>query len=348
VRALWLGLARLLGAAARGIGSGARGLDPVHRRDGFGLALVGLALVVGATVWGSSEGPVAAAVTSVVVGGLGKVADIVPLVLAVGAWHVLRHPREPAPVGRLVIGWTALTAGVLGLVHVAAGSPEPVDGAPAMRAAGGLVGFLASAPLVSLASAWIAALLLSLLGVFGLLVVTGTPVHAVPARVRAARDRLLRRQVEPPAEPDGDGTEPAPRRGRRVPAGPPEPPTGDEPYDSPVLTEKPVRAPRPRPAGGAADDPPAEPPPHTPLPQRVEQLQLSGDVTYTLPPSDILRQGSPHKARSKASDAVVDSLTSVLEQFDIDAQVTGYTRGPTVTRYEVELGPRSRSSASPR
>jgi S-DNA-T family DNA segregation ATPase FtsK/SpoIIIE len=60
----------------------------------------------------------------------------------------------------------------------------------------------------------------------------------------------------------------------------------------------------------------------------VEQLLLSGDVTYTLPASDILRQGSPHKARSVASDAVVDSLTTVLEQFDIDAQVTGYTRGP--------------------
>jgi S-DNA-T family DNA segregation ATPase FtsK/SpoIIIE len=46
-----------------------------------------------------------------------------------------------------------------------------------------------------------------------------------------------------------------------------------------------------------------------------------------------------HKARSKASDDVVGRLTEVLEQFDIDAQVTGYTRGPTVTRYEVELGP---------
>ena len=91
---------------------------------------------------------------------------------------------------------------------------------------------------------------------------------------------------------------------------------------------------RPRPTAKGA-----EPPPHTPLPQRVEQLALSGDVTYVLPAGDVLAPGSPHKASSKASDKVVDRLTEVLEQFEIDAQVTGYTRGPTVTRYEVELGP---------
>ena len=82
-----------------------------------------------------------------------------------------------------------------------------------------------------------------------------------------------------------------------------------------------------------------EPPPHTPIPQRVEQLALSGDIAYSLPANDVLKPGSPHKARSRASDAVVDRLTQVLEEFGIDAQVTGYTRGPTVTRYEVEVGP---------
>ena len=46
-----------------------------------------------------------------------------------------------------------------------------------------------------------------------------------------------------------------------------------------------------------------------------------------------------HKARSKASDAVVERLMQVMDEFGIDATVTGYTRGPTVTRYEVELGP---------
>ena len=75
-----------------------------------------------------------------------------------------------------------------------------------------------------------------------------------------------------------------------------------------------------------------------PLPVRAEQLSLSGDVVYTLPDRKVLREGSPHRARSKASDEVVERLTEVLEQFEIDAQVTGYIRGPTVTRYEVELG----------
>jgi DNA segregation ATPase FtsK/SpoIIIE, S-DNA-T family len=52
-----------------------------------------------------------------------------------------------------------------------------------------------------------------------------------------------------------------------------------------------------------------------------------------------LQHGSVHKARTNASDAVVHQLTEVLLQFEIDARVTGYSRGPTVTRYEVELGP---------
>ncbi len=79
-------------------------------------------------------------------------------------------------------------------------------------------------------------------------------------------------------------------------------------------------------------------PPTTGVP-RGEQPMLGGDVVYLLPSEDSLAKGPPHKVRSAANDRVVESLTSVLEQFEIDAKVTGFTRGPTVTRYEVELGP---------
>ena len=125
-------------------------------------------------------------------------------------------------------------------------------------------------------------------------------------------------------------------------------------HGRPALRHPGARGPRAQPAPGqgrraartdvpeqteAPADEKVEAPPHTPLPARVEQLALSGDITYSLPANEVLKPGSVHKARSKASDDVVGRLTEVLEQFDIDAQVTGYTRGPTVTRYEVELGP---------
>ncbi|MDN6332242.1 MAG: DNA translocase FtsK, partial [Micrococcaceae bacterium] len=83
----------------------------------------------------------------------------------------------------------------------------------------------------------------------------------------------------------------------------------------------------------------AQPAPLSPIPQRTEQLQLSGDVAYTLPSSEFLPAGPPAKERSEANDAVVKALTDTLDQFKVEAHVTGFSRGPTVTRYEIELSP---------
>ncbi|KOV34154.1 cell division protein FtsK [Streptomyces sp. XY431] len=88
--------------------------------------------------------------------------------------------------------------------------------------------------------------------------------------------------------------------------------------------------------GGAGPGAPEE---HGPAPARMEQLQLSESLGYALPSLDLLERGGPAKARSALNDEVVAQLTGTFGEFKVDARVTGFTRGPTVTRYEVELGP---------
>jgi S-DNA-T family DNA segregation ATPase FtsK/SpoIIIE len=355
---VWLGIAHGLGSLARSIGRGARDLDPEQRRDGVGLFVIGLAVVAAAAVWWQPPGTVMEGVRTVVAGSVGKVGWLVPFVLVLIGWRNMRDPERNGPAGRQVVGWVALAFGILGIVHVANGSPQPELGdASDLQDAGGAVGFVVASLLLDLLrTPYVVVPLLVLLCVFGVLVITATPVYQVPHRLRALRDRLLGRTRADGAESldEGEPTQPirvSRRRGPLTETGEIDPEMGDPAYDSPVLEEREVRR-RGRKKADADPDATAEvsaadgttdgelePPPHTPLPQRVEQLALSGDIAYSLPANDVLRAGSPHKARSKASDAVVERLTQVMEEFGIDAQVTGYTRGPTVTRYEVEVGP---------
>ncbi|GAA2144208.1 DNA translocase FtsK [Nocardioides koreensis] len=360
VAAVWLAIAGAVGATARSIGHTARDLEPEHRRDGIGLFLFGLAVIAAAAVWWQLPGSVMDAARTVVEGSVGKVGFLVPLALVWIGWRNMRDPEHNGPAGRQVVGWAALSFGVLGIVQIANDNPQPVLGdASDLRDAGGAVGYVVASLLLDLLrTPYVVVPLLTLLAFFGILVITATPLYQVPARLAETRDHMLGRHHEDEA---GDQTRPMrTRRGRDDDEIDPE--MGDPAYDTPVLEDREVKKRRRKkepdavdvalaetdPVGLPAVTPPAEepaaktelePPPHTPLPPRVEQLLLSGDIAYTLPGNEVLKPGSPHKARSKASDAVVDRLTQVMEEFGIDAQVTGYTRGPTVTRYEVELGP---------
>lgn len=389
-KGLFMGTAHLVGGTARRIGSSTAELDPELRRDGLGFTLLALAIVVATVEWWGVQGTFGDVVHAVVAGTVGRVALVLPLVLLLFGLRLMRRPDLAAANGRMGIGTTALLVATAGLVHVATGIPAPPDGADRMREGGGIIGYLVASPLEAAVTVWATVPLLSLLAFFAVLVITATPVHAIPARLRALYHRLT---LHPAAEQDGDddgrdfpddSRDPAVRRGRRARRL-----EGDEAFETPVevvpgrgrrltgprrsadpAAQVPdeataavpdaaptVPGPRPgekRPVPGLVvpgqvgaerrqavdrhEQAALEPPPHQPLPERTEQLLLAGDVTYTLPPNEVLAAGTPHKTRSAANDRVVDALTGVLESFDIDAQVTGFSRGPTVTRYEVELG----------
>jgi S-DNA-T family DNA segregation ATPase FtsK/SpoIIIE len=264
----------------------------------------------------------------------------VPLLLGVAAVRLLRGAVDPeAPRGRGMVGWTALSLGALGLMHLLAGSPSELED---RRHAGGAVGAASGGLLEQAATAWVATPVLVLVTMFGVLVVTATPVNSIPGRLRS----LLHR-----AEPDTDPEtgldvlevpegEPVRRRrpSRRRQASFAE--TEEAPDEDSAEAQAIVPPGVKRVVGTAAVPTPTAPPEHTPAPTRAEQLALTAtEGDYRLPPPDLLTGGPPAKMRSKANDTVIESLTQVFDQFDVDAAVTGFTRGPTVTRYEIELGP---------
>ena len=328
-------------------------LDPALRRDGIGLFLLGSAIVVGAAVWWGLPGAVGHAIFIGVASTIGAVCYAAPILLALMAWRTLRHPDRNGPLGRQMIGWSGIMLGLLGLINIARGLPRTNE-PERLRNAGGIIGYVSSSLLSDLLTVYVAVPLLILLLLFGVLVVVGVPLHQIPAHVRAARARLRRRPVLRGGEVLGEleyGADQAydtpvvgGRRGSGAAVIPELNPSA--PQDAEAAAQPGLEPRRPITAGlppgvtvHGVDGEELEAPPHTPMPQRVEQLELSGDVQYLLPDPAILKHGSVHKARTNASDAVVHQLTEVLLQFEIDARVTGYSRGPTVTRYEVELGP---------
>ena len=442
---MWIGLAHLVGSIARGIGRGARDLDPEHRRDGLGLGLIAGAVIIAAATWFRVEGWFIAWSGTIATAIFGALAWIAPLCLLALAWRFLRHPDQNATTGRLVIGSSAVITGVVGIWHLTRTSPTPSDGAAAMNSAGGVVGWIATAPVVAAVGPIVTGVVLAIVLAFGLLVVTGTSVQALRGYVaawwrsmRGAASLLVPPDPDEGAtndgatnessgenglEDDGDGLvlpghgqelmdAPAARDLRHAEVLRDTPLVGDEPFATPLPTDA---ASDDRPAAGLfvqagtgpaldamtdplgadqdtdvipvvghssgpdddthalapvlhgvgaaandntvtltpvdADAAVSTPAPVTaaavtpepvidPTPEgSPTQLPVMTSGRYRLPKADLLKTGAGHKKSTPANDQVVKALREVLDQFGIDAEVSGFLRGPTVTRYEIELGP---------
>lgn len=344
---IWHGLARGLGKVVRRIGDGARNSDPALRRDGVGLGLLCLAVLVAASFWLGIPGRLGDWLRVGIATVFGISSQALPVFLLAMSWRTLRNPAANGPAGRQVVGWSFFMLGLLGIINLNH-SPLPAPSDPAaLRVAGGFIGYLSSSMLSQLMPDWLAVFVLVIVGLFGLIVIVGKPIHEwvmlfgsgvawIVDRIevgRAARAERLRYGVDEAYDSPLVAS-------KRVEAEEQEPPAvaeaPREPVAEPEQPALPLSSPKPQAkskkvTAGLALEP-------EPIPPRVEQLALSGDVTYTLPDIALLRAGTVPKARTEASDAIVGRLQDVFGEFDIDARVTGYTRGPTVTRYQVEVG----------
>lgn len=397
----WLGLAHVVGGAARVLGKETLAKD--ERRDGVPFFVFVLAVVGAVVEWFNPADPVAIALDAYTFGGLfGRVAFALPVMMLVFAVWLFRHPSSVHDNGRIGVGLAVLLTTVSALCHIFGGQPQPADGMEVLARAGGIAGWVLAAPLIAVGTAWLATPLVSLLLLLSLFILAKTPPNRVGARLRELYSYLFGAQLED-AETratkktgsvsfgdlddlgidSDDAALPWWRRNKTQ--------REDDPaFDSPVLTldkkgrdhatevidhtrhddnefgvellEELVNAENAvkrftgevAPVTGITDD--GGPLIADLLPGFSDKTSAKGRLgdfddsavalraarptaPYRLPAAATLQPGTPPKSRSEANDVIVASITEVLTQFQVDARVTGFSRGPTVTRYEIELGP---------
>ncbi|MDN5686245.1 MAG: DNA translocase FtsK [Brachybacterium sp.] len=435
VRSGYLAIARMVGGFVRSIGVARWEVGPEQRRDGYALFLLLIAALVAVVEWWQSAGPVFGAVHTVVAGTFGISSMVIPLLAAGWAMRMFRRPDHVRANTRIAIGIALLLTAISAIASVAARLPAPADGIDALARGGGVLGFLAAAPLQALVPPVAVVVLHAVLIAFGILVLTATPVESIPSRLRGVYDVMVgtseeedaervalglrSRRPDPAVHEQATEAQPSGRPRRRSRKEKVEDAAqrdhesfgyvGDEAFEQGVSEEEGATAapkkgrtkgskrgaaadsaravdsvegennraktfpgtgagaaaaagatgattPMPTAAAGkgatkpastqaaprpsaAEEKPDLVPPPMGDLPRAGEQLELAGDVVYTLPESSFLTEGPPHKTRSEVNDQVVAALGEVFEQFNVHAEVSGFSRGPTVTRYEIELAP---------
>jgi S-DNA-T family DNA segregation ATPase FtsK/SpoIIIE len=347
----------------------AKALSP-HKGDIQGVALLLIATLLALGVWFHNGGNVGVFLELFLRGLFGYGAYAVPVLVA--GLGIAMFRRSVAPAGdpiaaRVMIGLLAVLLGGLGLIHLSRGNPPVSARAAVLQGSGGWVGAAIAHPAARLLSVWGGRAAFACLLFLGLLISTRTSVASV-GRGAARLLLMLRTALTPPpptAADDQQAAELGKGAGRRpalpAPSGrkPGIPDTADSAAALQDLGEdvedgSGKRRSRRRAAGAdalegetvevslpskASPTTPSSPPNAGEAVQLAMTLKAEAGGAYTLPPDSLLRRSHARPVDARRLDETARVLQNTLEQFEVDARVARYTRGPTVTRYEVELGP---------
>ncbi|MEY4985487.1 MAG: hypothetical protein RLZZ359_373 [Actinomycetota bacterium] len=361
---------------ANATGQAARALSPdkisrEERRDGLPFLLFLLSIAGAIFTWFLVNEKWAQNLNAFTFGLLfGKVAFALPLVLFVFSIYLMRHPSSIKDNGRIGIGLFLFVVSISGLFHIFGTQPSPSSGAVELAASGGLFGWLVSVPFLSTITIWGATPIVIAFAFGSLLIMSKTPPNQIGQRLRDLPGYLFGESSEPAFTEEFEEDEVADAfDGTRVPwwrkaknsdepafdnalveaNTPPLEGDGDD-FDALFATSSLDQAPLDSAETAPVNIPVAAPVEASAVAAAPAAVQASSGAQtepdqvrpakpYVMPSLSLLAPGTPPKAKSAANEQIVAAITSVFKEFSVDAAVVGFSRGPTVTRYEVELAP---------
>jgi S-DNA-T family DNA segregation ATPase FtsK/SpoIIIE len=307
----------------------------------LGIGLIGLAVLLGLAVYVNLAGPLGRGIETLAgwLFGLGRYA--VPVVLIAIGVSLLRKGRSAGPF-QLLIGWTMMSLSVLGLLQVARGADGLGDAADKVSDAGGWIGALVGAPLENLLDTAGAAVVLVVVFAGGALLVTRTSIKTFAqqtggflAAVGAPLGRAAKSGISNISTLSSDREAEAAARCA----------------DHEVVGEVSALSPGLYDFAAEGDDLGGDLPPPKPRRTRKPKIDtgsqpsatVAGDGArvgeWVLPPMTFLERPGEQTIDRKAVEARGRMLHESLASHGVETTLLGMTVGPTVTRYELELGP---------
>jgi len=329
------------------------------RRDGAPFALFLLGVAGAIDVWFFPEDQIAQNLNNFTAGLLfGKLSVALPVVLVIFSMYLMRHPSTQRDNSRVGLGWLVLLVSSAGFFHLFSIRPQPSEGVELLAQAGGLFGWLITVLLINTITEWGAGVVVGILAIGSLLIMTKTAPNRILSRIKELYHHLFPGSTEPKEEEEEEEVDDA-FDGTKVPWWKRSKSEDKEAYETPVLTGDETVSLEEIFGETVEDVAPGDPAiesneltepidivgenPTVVLTEDVAAPQTAEVVkpkrAYLLPPATLLGAGTPPKAKTAANDAVVESLNSVFTEFGVEAKVSGFSRGPTVTRYEVEVKP---------
>ncbi|MEA2485540.1 MAG: segregation ATPase FtsK/SpoIIIE, family [Actinomycetota bacterium] len=284
--------------------------------EAWGLAVVATGIVAGFGVYRDGAGPLGRGFRFLSSLAIGSVGILVPILL-VAAGLLIVVPRLRHHVARLAVGAAICTIAVAGLVHLLGNDKRVSAPIEKLQRIGGIIGALVARPLSDLIGVWFTALVLCLLAGVGVMILARIPVRQLwgwcttgfLAGTAFLKGLAAHVDLEEAARDDEDDDE--------------------DPYES--APAEPIAAVR---EPDDVDAPMAE----AAAPAQQLVMPVGNAKSYKLPPIELLTSGGDRQVSARSVEETTRSLEETLQEFKVDARVTGYSAGPTVTRFEIELG----------